>query len=150
MEKILFESALVLNDSLKYEVISPTQRTLAQNQEKNQVIDRTAFESAMQESGDILMETLELIQVQHVSMIDDLVKAYEEKDFTKLKNILHTIRGMLSNIYADRSIARLSELELKIDLLSDIQVKSLLDEISREILELNQEIIKLLRKSSAA
>ena len=114
------------------------------------VINRIALEEAFGENHKLLLDTLELIGEQNILMVGKLRNAHEEKDREQLMGTVHTLKGVLANIYAERSVAMLNDFEQRIDKLADKEIEKLLENIISEINDLNLEIVKFVKKDSAA
>ena len=98
---------------------------------------------------EFMFETIQLVRDQLSKMSDDLKIAYDSKESQKLKHVAHASRGVLSNIFAEKSIELLKDLEANLEHLNDSELSQSIDDISQELRMLDQEVEKFISKSAA-
>lgn len=79
--------------------------------QSNKVFNRDALLQNFEGMEDVLQEVVEKFQELHPQLVGDVRRAIETDDAQALRISAHTLRGVLSNFYAEPACALAAKLE---------------------------------------
>lgn len=113
------------------------------------IIDLPDVLERVQDDKELLLELLDIYQEDFISKRESLAQAIQNKDFTKIKEIAHSMKGASGNISAKRMHATCLQLEQLAKESNANSMDSLLKTIDSQFEEIKANTTKLKKQFAA-
>lgn len=107
------------------------------------IIDLPDVLERVQDDKELLLELLDIYQEDFVLKRAALAEAIEKKDFVKIKEVAHSMKGASGNISAKRLYATCLSLESKAKENDASGLEDLLKAVDSQFLEVQENAVKL-------
>ena len=113
------------------------------------IIDLPDVLERVQDDKELLLELLDIFQEDFITKRETLAQAIAQKDFTKIKEVAHSMKGASGNISAKRMHATCLQLEQKAKENDVSGLEDLLKSIDSQFEEVKANAVKLKQQFAA-